>query len=81
MVGHYGDTRNQYKRMWNDGNESEVWEGMEGGVVWCGVDTESKGRGKEGCAPIMSPRVWESIKAHGWSRIVWTVRKVENMHL
>ena len=28
------------------GSESEVWKEMEGGMVWCGVDAESKGRGK-----------------------------------
>ena len=30
------------------GSESEVWEGMEGGVMWCGVDDKSKG-GKRNC--------------------------------
>ena len=26
------------------GSENEVWEGMEGVVVWCGVDDKSRGR-------------------------------------
>ena len=25
-------------------SENEVWEAMEGGVVWCGVNEKSKGR-------------------------------------
>ena len=60
------------------GNDCELWEGMEGGVVWCGVDEKSKGRGREGCALLMSPRVWESTEVHGWkgSRIVWAVGKI-----
>ena len=36
------------------GSESEVWEGMEGRVVLCGVDVKSKGIGKEGYALLMS---------------------------
>ena len=43
------------------GSESEVWEGMEGGVMWCGVDEKSKERGKEGCALQMSLRIWQGI--------------------
>ena len=43
-------------------SESEVWEGMEGGMVWCGVDDKSKGRVKEGCALLMSHRVWEGVE-------------------
>ena len=27
-----------------EGNECEMWKGMEGGVVWCGVDEKSRGR-------------------------------------
>ena len=59
------------------GSESEVWEGMEGRVVWCGVDDKSKGRV---CSPKVSKgtRVWEGIEAHGWkaSRIVWRAVKI-----
>ena len=36
------------------GSKSEVWEEMEGGVIWCGVYDKSKGRGKEGCAFYVS---------------------------
>ena len=64
-------------------SESEVWEGMEGGIMWrdemwCAVDEKSKGKGKEGCALLMSCRIWEGIKAHGrnGSWIVSTVDKV-----
>ena len=51
---------------------------MDGGVVWSGMDERRKGRGREGCALLMSARVWEGIEAHGWkgSRIVWAVGKV-----
>ena len=44
-------------------SENEVWEGMEGGVVCCGVD-EKKTR--EGCAFLMCTRVWEGIKVYGY---------------
>ena len=63
------------------GNESEVWEGMEGGVVWCGVDEKGKGREKEGC--VCTPNVSEDMTkhagtVHGWkgSRILCKVGKV-----
>ena len=51
---------------------------MERGVVWCGVDEKSKGKGIKGCAVLMSPRVWESKKAHKWKgfMIMWAVGKV-----
>ena len=32
---------------------------MEGGVEWCGMDEKSMGRGKEGCALLISLRIWE----------------------
>ena len=40
--------------------------------MWCGVDEKSKRRQKEGCAVLMSPRIWQDIEAHGWkaSRIM-----------
>ena len=47
-----------------EGNEFEIWEGMEG-VVWCGVGEKSRCRGKEGCA-FLSPGVWKGREAHGW---------------
>ena len=45
--------------------------------MWCGVDDKSMGREREGCALLMSPRVWECIEAHKWkgSKIVWAVGK------
>ncbi len=41
------------------------------------MDRDRKGTGKEGCAIMVSPRVWESIDGHGWirSRIVWVMGK------
>ncbi len=50
----------------------------KGWKEWSGVDEESRGRGKEGCALLLSPRVWKGIKVHGWrgSRIVWAVGKI-----
>ena len=63
---------------YRSGTENEVWEGMEGEVVWCRMDMKSKGRGREGCALLMSPRVWKGVEEHGWkgSRIVWAVSKI-----
>ena len=60
------------------GNECMMWEGLEGGVVWSGMAVDSKGRGREGCALLLSPRVWEGIEDQGWegSRIVWATGKV-----
>ena len=29
-----------------EGSECELWEGMKGGVVWCGIDEKIRGRGK-----------------------------------
>ena len=61
-----------------EGSECEIWERMGGGVVWCGVDEKSRGRGKEGCALHISPRVWKGIETYSWkgSRIVWAVWKI-----
>ena len=58
-------------------NESEVCEGVDGEMVWCGVK-EKKTKGRESCVFLTSPRVWEGIEAHGWkgSRIMWVVEKV-----
>ena len=54
------------------GSKNEIWDGMEGGVLLCAMDKESKGRGKEKCTLLMSSRVWEGIAAHDWmgSRIM-----------
>ena len=46
--------------------------------MWRRVNANNKGRGKEGCALQISPRIWHGIEAHGckWSKIVWAVRKI-----
>ncbi|KAK4327054.1 hypothetical protein Pmani_002500 [Petrolisthes manimaculis] len=51
---------------------------MEGGVAWTGMDEKSKGRGKEGCALLVSGRVWKGIDGHGrkGTRIVWMTGKI-----
>jgi len=36
-----------------------MWEGVPGGVVWTGMDETYKGKSKEGCAIVMSERVWK----------------------
>lgn len=53
----------------------EVWEAMEG-TVWSGVNPRREGRGREGCAFLISP-VWEALEGHGrkGSRILWIVGK------
>ncbi len=50
------------------GSRNSVDE-IVGVVVWTVIE---KGRGKEGCAIMVSSRVWESVDGHGWigSRIV-----------
>ena len=48
------------------GSEKEVWKGMEARVMWCGVDEECKGRGKERCALLISSTIWEGIEGHRW---------------
>ena len=47
-------------------------------MVWCAVDEKSKGRGKERCAFLISPWIWEGIEARQWKgcMIVRTVCKV-----
>ncbi len=59
------------------GGECGVWEGMEGGVVWSGMKEGSKGRGKEGCALLMSEQMWKGLEGCGWkgSRTVWAKTK------
>ena len=46
--------------------------------MWAGIDEGCKGRGKEGCALLVSARVWKGVNDHGWkgSRIVWLTGKV-----
>ncbi len=41
-----------------DEDEGGLWEGLEGGVIWTGVERE---RGKKGCALMVSPRVWAGM--------------------
>ncbi len=61
-----------------DGREEDeggLWEGLEGGVVWAGIE---RGREKVWCARRASPRVWKGMDGHGWmgSRIVWMTGKI-----
>ena len=60
------------------GSECGRWEGMVGGAVWMGLDDGYRGRGKEGCAILMSERVWKCVTDYGWkgSRIVWVKCKL-----
>ena len=60
------------------GDVGSLWEGMEGGAVWTGLDEECKGRGKEGCAILMSGRVWKCVTDYGrkGTRIVWVKCKI-----
>ena len=44
------------------GDESELWQGVEGCVVWCGMEAESRGRGREECALVISLRVWKGVE-------------------
>lgn len=37
--------------------ECEVREWVEKEVLWCGEAVKSKGKGIEGCAPVMSPGI------------------------
>ena len=64
--------------MSENGENSKLWEGLEGGVCWSGLNEEYKGRVKEGCAILMSHRVACSVNEHGWrgSRIVWVKGKI-----
>ena len=44
-------------------SESDVWEGVIEGVMWCLIEEKrNKERGKEECPLLMYPRVWEAIK-------------------
>ncbi len=45
-----------------DEDEGGLWEGLERGVVWAGIE---KGRGTEGGAIMISPRAWKSVDGHG----------------
>lgn len=58
----------------SDGREG-MYEGVYGGgvVVWMRMEEEYRARSKEGCAIVMSERVWNGVTDYGWqgSRIVW----------
>ena len=60
------------------GDVGSLWDGMNGGAVWTGLNEDYKGRGKEGCAILMSERVWKGVTDCGWkgSRIVWVKSKI-----
>ena len=61
------------------GKENGPWEGLVGGAVWKGLEKKPKsGRGTEGCAILMSERVWKCVTDYGWkgSRIVWVKCKI-----
>ena len=75
-----GETHMKGNGYWmsdNDGSNG-LWEGLEGGVCWSGLDVAYKGRGREGCAILMSHRVACGVTEHGWcgSRIVWVKGKI-----
>ena len=75
-----GETHMKGNGWWmsESGESSRLWQGLEGGVCWSGLSEEYKGRGKEGCAILMSSRVACCVKEHGWcgSRIVWVKGKI-----
>jgi len=56
----------------DSGGECSVWEGIKGGTIWTGLDENYSGRQKEGCAIIMSERIWKCVTEYGWkgARIV-----------
>ena len=60
------------------GEGGGLWEGMEGGAVWAGLEETYKGKAKEGCAILVSERVWKGVTDYGWkgSRIVWVKGKI-----
>ncbi len=58
-----------------DEDERGLWGGLEGGVIWAGIE---KGRGREGCTLMVFQRVWAGMDDYGWfgSRIAWMMGKV-----
>ncbi len=58
-----------------DEDEGRLLGGLKGRVVWTGIE---RGRGKEGCALMVSPRVWPETDGNGWlrSRTVWMTGKI-----
>ena len=61
-----------------DDDGGGIWQGVEGGVVWGGLDEKYKGRSKGGVAIIVSKRIVGGIKEYGWSgpRVVWLRGKI-----
>lgn len=59
------------------GTECRVWKGMKGGAVEAGLDKGYSGKDKEGCAMLMSKRIWKSVIGYGCkgARIVWVKSK------
>ena len=55
-----------------------MWRNLKGGCVWAGRDEMERGRGKEGCAVLVSERVWKGVTESGniGSRGVWIKGKV-----
>ena len=58
--------------------ECELWRNLTGGCVWSGRGEEEKGRGREGCAIVMSERVWKGVTESGdiGARGVWVKGKM-----
>lgn len=52
-----------------------LWEGLEEGLAWTEIE---KGRGREGCTLMVSPRVWTGMDGNKWCRsgIVWMMSKL-----
>lgn len=47
------------------GNECDVWEGINRGVLWNGMVVGSKGRERKLCTFLISPKVWKGLEGHG----------------
>ena len=62
----------------DSGEDNEMWRNLKGGCVWAGRDEMERGRGKEGCAVLVSERVWKGVTESGniGSRGVWIKGKV-----
>ncbi|WP_435316565.1 hypothetical protein, partial [Klebsiella pneumoniae] len=54
------------------------WKGLEGGCVWSGIGEGERGRAREGCAILMSERMWKGVTESGniGARGVWVKAKV-----
>ena len=45
------------------------------------MDEESKGMGKERCALLLYPNIWERVEAHGWNRFRMGSRESRNSEI